>query len=464
MRRWNKVIFLGVTCLALAGCGKDRGDELAKDYQKNDELASDTSADADITGHLTYELISDSGITFTVDADATGGGKLAESHCYGAKPVEVDEAYLKEHVYTIFDEGTLQQVKPYEVCSQQELANRQNQLLQRQQELQLQTDTESSSVHAIWENGIQSDLETEDWLADQRDESMVTEETGKAIYTYEIADGLTTSLARVDGEIDEIPYVYTCAYYDSNAYPYSRMRYMRYDMYSYEAKITVRPKTEEDAVEELDIREAEAKADAFLAKLGYDDFACFETGIGAKLVANEDTAAMNPSTLNDCAYCFSYTRTRDGIPVAGTPGAYNFTFGIANQLPASEEVITVAVDVDGVAVADIQSAPYDVEGTGIGIESVLTLEQVDAAAQNYMQKFEKTNAYADVHKIMIDRVELNYVYVCYTDGKCNVIPIWAYYGSTREGGKERYLFGVSAVDGQIVEGQYMYYLDLTFTV
>ena len=154
MRRWNKVIFLGVTCLALAGCGKDRGDELAKDYQKNDELASDTSADADITGHLTYELVSDSGITFTVDADATGGGKLAESHCYGAKPVEVDEAYLKEYVYTIFDEGTLQQVKPYEVCSQQELANRQNQLLQRQQELQLQTDTENSSVHALWEKGI----------------------------------------------------------------------------------------------------------------------------------------------------------------------------------------------------------------------------------------------------------------------------------------------------------------------
>ena len=43
MRRWNKVIFLGVTCLALAGCGKDRGDELPKDYQKNDELASETS-------------------------------------------------------------------------------------------------------------------------------------------------------------------------------------------------------------------------------------------------------------------------------------------------------------------------------------------------------------------------------------------------------------------------------------
>ena len=87
MRRWNKVIFLGVTCLALAGCGKDRGDELAKDYQKNDELASDTSADADITGHLTYELISDSGITFTVDADATSGfSGLNSTSCVIALP------------------------------------------------------------------------------------------------------------------------------------------------------------------------------------------------------------------------------------------------------------------------------------------------------------------------------------------------------------------------------------------
>ena len=159
---------------ALSGCGKE------KDISYVDEPATTSDAATASVLHRNYE-VTDGLLTFTVDADATGGGKLAESHCYGAKPVEVDEAYLKEHVYTIFDEGTLQQVKPYEVCSQQELANRQNQLLQRQQELQLQTDTENSSVHAIWENGIQSDLETEDWLADKRDESMVKEETGKAI-------------------------------------------------------------------------------------------------------------------------------------------------------------------------------------------------------------------------------------------------------------------------------------------
>ena len=91
MRRWNKVIFLGVTCLVLASCGKKRGDELAKDYQRNDEQAGDVSAETDsVTGHLEYELVSDSGITFTVDADVTGGDRLADSCCYGAKPVEVN--------------------------------------------------------------------------------------------------------------------------------------------------------------------------------------------------------------------------------------------------------------------------------------------------------------------------------------------------------------------------------------
>ena len=66
----------------LAGCGKNRGDELSKDYQRNDALEGDVSAESEsVTGHLEYELVSDSGITFTVAADVTGGDRLAESCC-----------------------------------------------------------------------------------------------------------------------------------------------------------------------------------------------------------------------------------------------------------------------------------------------------------------------------------------------------------------------------------------------
>ena len=170
------------------------------------------------------------------------------------------------------------------------------------------------------------------------------------------------------------------------------------------------------------------------------------------------------ASLNDNWYCFSYTRAKDGIPAAGTSGVLDFTFGIADELATPDEVITVAVDADGVAVVNIQSAQYQVDENGTKIETFLSMEQVDAAAQKYMQEFKKTDAYASVRKMTVDRVKLNYVYVHYTNGMYNVIPVWAYYGFTGDDGKERYLFGVSAVDGQIVEGQYLYYMDATFVI
>ena len=467
MRRWNKVIFLGVTCLVLAGCGKNRGDELAKDYQKNDALEGDVSAEADsVTGHLEYELVSDSGITFTVAADVTGGDRLAESCCYGVKPVEVDETYLKEQVYTVFDEGTAKLVKPYPVCSQEELAERQRELQQKQQEFQTQADSEKNTINGIWTKGLEADLAANILAGDQQDEEIVQKGTGKYMYTAKKTDGSTTGLARIDGEISEVPYVYEWTYYDdTNNAPYSVTRYMRYDMISegMYSGITVRPKTETDLVDGLDLRDAESKAYDFLVKLGYGDFSCFETGIGSKLGENTDSTSMSVS-LNDNWYCFSYTRVKDGISAAGTSGALDFTFGIADELATPDEVITVAVDANGVAVVNVQSAQYEVDETGTKIETFLSMEQVDAAAQKYMQEFKKTDAYATVRKMTVDRVKLNYVYVHYTNGKYNVIPVWAYYGFTGNDGKERYLFGVSAVDGQIVEGQYLYYMDATFMI
>ena len=467
MRRWNKVIFLGVTCLALAGCGKNRGDELAKDCQKNDVQAGDVSAETDsVTGHLEYELVSDSEITFTVDADVTGGDRLAESCCYGAKPVEVNETYLKEQVSTVFDEGTAKLVKPYPMCSQEELAERQRELQQKQQEFQTQADSEKSTINEIWTKGLEADLAANTLAGDQQDEEIVQKGTGKYLYTAKKTDGSTTSLARIDGEISGVPYVYEWAdYNDKSSNAYSITRYVRYDMISEGtySGITVRPKTETDQVEGLDLRDAESRAYDFLVKLGYGDFSCFETGIGSKLGENTDSTSMSAS-LNDNWYCFSYTRAKDGIPAAGTSGVLDFTFGIADGLSTPDEVITVAVDADGVAVVNIQSAQYQVDENGTKIETFLSMEQVDAAAQKYMQEFKKTDAYASVRKMTVDRVKLNYVYVHYTNGMYNVIPVWAYYGFTGDDGKERYLFGVSAVDGQIVEGQYLYYMDATFVI
>ena len=464
MKRWEKVLCIGMSVLCLAGCAKNRDDDLSKDYQKNN-LAVDSSADGNsISGHLEYELVSEPEITFTVDVDVAGGDRLADSYCYGAKPAEFDETYLKEHVYAAFDEGTVQSVKPREVSSEQELKDRQMELRQRQQELQEQADLEDT-MNAIMEKGLQADLESVENYLEQPSKETFVAGTGETIYTMAFPDKAAASFARADGEIAGVPYVYEMYYYDSEKSGVSsNVRYMRYDMYSpmYASGIYVRTKTDADEVKGLDLKDAESRAYDFLVNIGYADFSCYEVGIGAKLEEDTDSTSMQ-SDMVDRWYCFSYTRVKDGIPFAGSAGAWDLRFGVEEELSAPLESILVAVDEYGVAVVNMQGIFYNVEEKGTKIESYLSLEQIDAAAQKYMQNFEKTDFYANAKKITVDQVKLNYVYVHYTDGNYNVIPVWAYYGYPGED-RERFLFGVSAVDGQIIEGQYLMYMYPNFVL
>lgn len=465
MKRWEKVLCIGMSVLCLAGCAKNRDDDLSKDYQKNN-LAVDSSADGNsISGHLEYELVSEPEITFTVDVDVAGGDRLADSYCYGAKPVEFDEMYVKEHVYAAFDEGTVQSVKPREVCSEQELKDRQMELRQRQQELQVQTDLEEDTMNAIMEKGLQADLESVENYLEQPSKETFVAGTGDTIYTMTFPDKSAASFARADGEIAGVPYVYEMYYYDSEKSEVSsNVRYLRYDMYSpmYASGIYVRTKTDADEVKGLVLEDAESRAYDFLVNIGYADFSCYEVGIGAKLEEDTDSTSMQSDMVNRW-YCFSYTRVKDGIPFAASAGAWDLRFGVEEELSAPLESILVAVDEYGVAVVNMQGIFYNVEEKGTKIESYLSLEQIDAAAQKYMQNFEKTDFYANVKKITVDQVKLNYVYVHYTDGNYNVIPVWAYYGYPGED-RERFLFGVSAVDGQIIEGQYLIYMYPNFVL
>lgn len=465
MKRWEKVLCIGMSVLCLAGCAKNRDDDLSKDYQKNN-LAVDSSADGNsISGHLEYELVSEPEITFTVDVDVAGGDRLADSYCYGAKPVEFDEMYVKEHVYAAFDEGTVQSVKPREVCSEQELKDRQMELRQRQQELQVQTDLEEDTMNAIMEKGLQADLESVENYLEQPSKDTFVAGTGDTIYTMTFPDKSAASFARADGEIAGVPYVYEMYYNDSEKSEVSsNVRYLRYDMYSpmYASGIYVRTKTDADEVKGLVLEDAESRAYDFLVNIGYADFSCYEVGIGAKLEEDTDSTSMQ-SDMVDRWYCFSYTRVKDGIPFAASAGAWDLRFGVEEELSAPLESILVAVDEYGVAVVNMQGIFYNVEEKGTKIESYLSLEQIDAAAQKYMQNFEKTDFYANVKKITVDQVKLNYVYVHYTDGNYNVIPVWAYYGYPGED-RERFLFGVSAVDGQIIEGQYLIYMYPNFVL
>ena len=216
-------------------------------------------------------------------------------------------------------------------------------------------------------------------------------------------------------------------------------------------------------------------ADAFLQKLGYGDFVCCGTEIGAYRERDEDPDTMS-ANLIDHWYCFSYSRKVDGISAAVTAGVNDLRFGVSGELTAPQETIDVTVDAQGVATVKIQANQYELEEEGTGITSYLTFEQVDAAAQKYMSEYKQPDYITKnvPQAVSVTHVKLNYAYVRYTDGNYNMIPVWAYYGYQFEQNpyQERYsgdasprecfLFGVSAVDGQIIEGVYSKVVDNPF--
>ena len=55
------------------------------------------------------------------------------------------------------------------------------------------------------------------------------------------------------------------------------------------------------------------------------------------------------TNLIDRWYCFSYSRKMDGISAAVTAGVNDLRFGVSGELTAPQEIIEVAVDVQGVA-------------------------------------------------------------------------------------------------------------------
>ncbi len=478
MKRWIKVLCIGMFFSLLTGCGKGRGD-VAADYQKNAEGGTFEAGEPE---HISYEIAGNDDVMFTVDVDVTGGERLSGSRCYGAKPQVLDDAYVETKVYPAFDDGTAQSVKPYMVCTDKEMDDRRDVLWAEIDKVYEQPASQTDAVSEIWKYGYFADMSELNCSMDTKGQAIHTLFTGEEkadpripvtatnqkTYSYVDAEGKNISRARVDGEIGGLPYVYETYYReasDSEENVNWVTLYMRYDRYR--KQILVRPKEDGDEIPDLGEADAQAVADAFLQKLGYGDFVCCGTEIGAYRERDEDPDTMSNNLVNHW-YCFSYSRKVDGISAAVTAGVNDLQFGVSGELTAPQEIIEVAVDVQGVATVKVQTNQYELEEEGTGITSYLTFEQVDAAAQKYMSGYKRPDYITKnvTQAITITHVKLNYAYVRYTDGNYNMIPVWAYYGyqfeqnpyqqrySGDDSPRECFLFGVSAVDGQIIEGVY----------
>ena len=257
MKRWIKVLCIGMFFSLLTGCGKGRSD-VASDYQKN---AEGGTFEAGEPSNISYQVAGNNNVTFTVDADVTGDERLSGSRCYGAKPQVLDDTYVEAKVYPVFDEGTAQSVKPYKVCTDQEMDDRRDALWAEIDKVYEQPASQTDAVSEIWMYGYFADMSELNCSTDTKGLTTHTTLTGEEkvdpripvtavnqkTYSYVDAEGKNISRARVDGEIDGLPYVYETYYReasDSEENVNWVTLYMRYDRYR--KQILVRPKEDGD--------------------------------------------------------------------------------------------------------------------------------------------------------------------------------------------------------------------------
>ncbi|MGN0390743.1 MAG: hypothetical protein ACI4L2_08000, partial [Wujia sp.] len=83
-------------------------------------------------------------------------------------------------------------------------------------------------------------------------------------------------------------------------------------------------------------------------------------------------------------------------------------------------------------------------------ESYLSWDQVEDAAVQFLQTFDMQTT--------ISEIKLSYAYVQYQSGQYCLVPVWSFYGASGLEGSH-FIFGINAVDGEIIAG--VYYMMVT---
>ena len=127
------------------------------------------------------------------------------------------------------------------------------------------------------------------------------------------------------------------------------------------------------------------------------------------------------------------------------------------SLPAYQEYIAVDVSSEGVC-SVVVGNQYEMGECMTKQANMLTFEQIDMIAQEYMQecvnKSFSTEYMVENIELSIDRVQLSYATIQYEEGY-SIVPVWVYYFEY----DKKYMFheaffGVNALDGSVFDMGY----------
>ena len=474
-----------ILSFVIAGCGKTDSSQLEADMQDvDDDIGTSTDAAvADISGgvpeQLTYEIVNADG-NFSIDVDAEVIVPEAASYSvYEEKPIEFDDDFLKTLAGNLFDGGTYEQIKPAWMCTQEEFATEQEYTKELAQRYTGQE--ELPGYMPGWLYNLYHFYNEMSY-----DGSMVAELTeGQLIYRYMASydiDGETmtecydncTLRGTVDGEewilyyenfipngvLDSGQHGSVISVFSGETQcrlviaPVNQKYYGYYDMVQMSSPDNYLDTTTygENVSDETLCRQM---AYDFVEKLGLAD--------------NMDIACVNNYIVTD----EEEGGRLDGyrmylVPAINGVQNYFSNWGCVgteknadteddegmNYLLAYQEYIAVDVSSEGVCSVLIGNQ-YDMGECMTKQANMLTFEQIDMIAQEYMQECVNvsfnTEYMVENIELSIDRVQLSYATIQYEEGY-SIVPVWMYY---LEYDKERMFreafLGINALDGSIVK-------------
>lgn len=482
-----------ILSFVIAGCGKTDSSQIEADIQEVDDGigTSTDAAVADISGEipeqLTYEIANaDGSISIDVDADVIVP-EVESYSVYEEKPIAFDDDFLKTLAGNLFDGGIYEQIKPAWMCTQEEFATEQEYVKALTQRYAGQV--ELPGYIPGWLHNLYYHYNEMSY-----DGSMVAELTeGQLIYSYMASydiDGETitecydncTLRGTVDGEEWILYYenFIPSPYLDSGVYgsvysggticrlviaPVNQKYYGDYNMVQMSSPENYLDTTTygENVSDETLCRQM---AYDFVEKLGLSDDMEIVYANNYIVTDEEEGSRLDGyrmyllPVINGVQNYFSDTGCVGTEKETDTEDDEE-----SGYLVALQEYIAVDVSSEGVCGVLIGNQ-YEMGECMTKQANMLTFEQIDMIAQEYMQEYVNmtfnTEYLVENIEISIDRVELSYATIQYEEGY-SIVPVWMYY---LEYDKKRMFheafFGINALDGSIVTIMYIGNYDYMF--
>ena len=453
--KWIKSTALIFALLIVTGvfsaCGKPDKEDIARDL--SEDVTSDSAMKSDavqekIPENLSYTVGAGGSGTIKVEAEVYFEG-YGQVPAYKLKKRDKNGMWIKSYAEKLYDNGDYINVKPYDLCSMEELETEKQFWEERLKALD-----ESS----IGYERVESQIYDIEYAVEHFSESdYVKHAEGQIVfkktnYSYEGYSKSYSERAQFRGEVDGNVWLLNYDYRLNEYEMYEDGRELGWEIFP--------PVLYGSCVEKMDYisgyygmeagiyknkcdrEQAESEAEKLLDRLGFNNMECVKM------------TELKPSRAPDYCdgYCIIYGPSLNGINMFSFTGVGASADG---EHIAVQPYVCVLVNSEG-AYSFCILEDYDVEEKFSENSQMISFQQIDDIAHMEFEK--KMEKYPD-KSYDITQVKFEYLCVTYDGINYAMIPVWIYYTEWINHGDTNLLpvLIINALDGAVIPIEPVYF-------